>query len=83
MKPRIIECLDSYNRMRAAGEPLMTSAELARRMGRSAGAVSYWTAGKRAMTVEDAYKIAKILGCSVDDLFTPFVPQDVIDERAS
>ena len=67
---RITECIDRYNRKREPGEPPMTQARLAELLDVTQGAVSLWVNGQRAIGVPTALKIAEILGCSLDDLFS-------------
>lgn len=69
------ECIDRYNDTRPVGEPAMTQARLADLLGVSQSATSLWVAGKRDMSVRMALRIGRILGCSVEDLFS--LPADL------
>lgn len=47
----------------------ITQAYLAKIIRCSASQVSLMLSGKRTMSIETAAKIAKVLGCSIDDIF--------------
>jgi transcriptional regulator with XRE-family HTH domain len=46
----------------------LTLCELAQMVGVTPGAVSHWETGRRKIGLDDAAKIARALGCTVDDL---------------
>jgi DNA-binding XRE family transcriptional regulator len=75
MKSRLADCIAAYNERLIPGQTPMTQSGIAAAIGVTEGAVSLWTAGKRSMQMESAFKIAQLLGCSVDDLFT--LPRDL------
>ena len=54
-------------RMKAAG---INQSELARQLGISRTSVSLWTTNSCFPSAQLLPKIAKILGCSIDDLYT-------------
>lgn len=47
----------------------MTQAELARRLQIDQTAVSQWESGKSMPTADKLPELARILGCTIDDLF--------------
>lgn len=71
MAVRLRECLDTYNEHLAPGEEPMTQARLAQTLGVSEAAVSRWASDiptqSRDMGTAMAARIARLLGCSLDD----------------
>lgn len=47
----------------------ITQSYLSKIIGCSEAQVSLMLSGKRTMSIETAAKIAKVLGCSIDDIF--------------
>lgn len=47
----------------------ITQSYLSKIIGYSEAQVSLMLSGKRTMSIETAAKIAKVLGCSIDDIF--------------
>lgn len=47
----------------------LTMKQVARAVGVSEGAISLYERNLRRPSLETAFKIAKVLGCTVDDLF--------------
>lgn len=70
MKVKLTERIDAYNWGRNRGEPPMTQARLAKALGVTQSAVSLWANGKRPMTVPVALRVAVLLNCRLDDLFS-------------
>lgn len=79
---RISECIDQYNRIRQPGEPPMTQARLAETLGVTQSAVSLWVNGKRAMSVATGLKIAEVLSCGLQDLFSLACDSQAVIEEA-
>lgn len=47
----------------------LTAAQLAARMGYTRTTIYYWETGQSWPSSEELPKLARILGCSIDDLF--------------
>jgi putative transcriptional regulator len=61
--------------IRAKRKPQMTQGEFAARLGLTQPSVSAWERGDSMPTADTLPKIARILGCSVDDLVIGLDPQ--------
>ena len=59
------------NILRLRKEQGMTQATLATRLGITAQAVSKWESGRSAPDIELLPRLAEILSCDIDALFTP------------
>jgi len=59
------------NILRLRKEQGMTQATLATRLGITAQAVSKWESGRSAPDIELLPRLAEILSCDIDTLFTP------------
>ena len=46
----------------------LTQEQVARRVGTSKQSVMNWECGKHAMSYEDAWKLADLYGCTLDEL---------------
>jgi len=68
MMVRLAECLKVYNENVSEGQEPMTQARLARELDVSEATVSRWTSGQRNPSSTLAVRIARLLGCSLDDL---------------
>lgn len=71
MQVQIVQRIAEYNKQREPGEPEMTQRRLAGLLRVTEGAVSLWANGKRPVPVRVALRMARLLGCRVEDLFTP------------
>ncbi|MGI6537796.1 MAG: helix-turn-helix transcriptional regulator [Caldicoprobacterales bacterium] len=50
-------------------EAYMSQTDLAKKTGIDPGQISQYETGKRLPRIEAAWKIAKAIGCHIDDLF--------------
>lgn len=69
MRLAIDKCIEARNAQLEPGEPVMTQARLAELLGVNQSTVSRWASGQRELSARWAIMIARILRCSIDDLF--------------
>lgn len=58
------------NLIELLAERKMTQRKVARATGIMECSISHWANGDRTMNVLSAIKIAKVIGCKVEDLYT-------------
>lgn len=81
MQVLISDRMAEYNDRRDPGEPEMTQRRLATLLGVTEGAVSLWTNGKRPIPLRMAFRMSRLLGCGVEDLFASHDLHDVNQAR--
>lgn len=47
----------------------ITQVDLAKKLGVTQGAISSWESGRNGSSMKRAFELARVLGCSVEELF--------------